>query len=519
MRKGFQQIWILALCAVAWFPAGQAGAGDPNLAIKTPRALKAAIIPCRGAIDPALFYSIKRRTGIALAEGAEYLVYQISTYGGRVDAADDIAKYLIQDVASRGHTVAYVATEAISAGALVSVSCKDVIMQENTTIGDAAPITMGEKLEGVEREKAESFIRAIFQRAAEANGYPELLLKAMVTVRIEVYRVKNLQTGRYEFFERDDLPTDANHYDVKGIQKINGDDELLTLTASQAYEYGIARAVVRDVNEALAFLADRDNVRFVGPPILLEPNWSEHLVSWLNSPAVMGILVMVALLGVYMEFSAPGFGLPGIVAIVCFALMLGSKYLVGMANWVEIVILLLGIVLLLVELFVLPGFGVAGILGIVLVFSGLFGMLIRNGPDEFPWPQTAADWGALSSGILSVTLGFLGFVVLAWVLSRYLPKFSFMSGLILAPAVPGRGDGSQISMTVPPETANRYQLHVKDVGTTIMPLRPAGKARFDEAIVDVVADGEFLDKNTKVRIIAIQGSRVVVRRFDTDGPA
>ncbi len=167
-------------------------------------------------------------------KGAEYLIYQISTYGGRVDSADDIAKYLIQDAAARGHTVAYVATEAISAGALISVSCEDIIMQENTTIGDSAPISMGEKLEGVEREKAESFIRAAFQRAAEANGYPELLLKAMVTIQIEVYRVRNLQTGEYEFFEGDNLPTDANLYDVKGAQEINGDDELLTLTASQA---------------------------------------------------------------------------------------------------------------------------------------------------------------------------------------------------------------------------------------------------------------------------------------------
>ncbi len=120
-------------------------------------------------------------------------------------------------------------------------------------------------------------------------------------------------------------------------------------------EYGIARAVVGDVNEALAFLADRDGVRFSGQPMVLEPSWSEHMVSWLSSPAVMGVLVMLALLGVYIEFSAPGFGLPGIVAIVCFALMLGSKYLIGMANWVEIAILFIGIVLLLIELFVLPG--------------------------------------------------------------------------------------------------------------------------------------------------------------------
>lgn len=504
---------VAAFCLLAWFSANPARADEPAQSAAVSRDSRAAIIPIRGAIDPALFYSIKRRTGIALEEGAEYLIYQISTYGGRVDSADDIAKYLIQDVASRGHTVAYIATEAISAGALISVSCKDVIMQENTTIGDAAPITMGGKLEGVEREKAESFVRAAFQRAAEANGYPELLLKAMVTVQIEVHRMRNLQTGEYEFFERGNLPTDANQYDVKGVQKINGDDELLTLTASQAHEYGIARAVVDDVNEALAFLAARDGVQFPGLPIVLEPSWSEHMVSWLSSPAVMGVLVMLAMLGVYIEFSTPGFGLPGIVAVICFAMIVGSKFLVGMANWVEIAILFVGIVLLVIELFVLPGFGVAGILGIVLILVGLFGMLIRNAPDEFPWPRTPADWHSLSTGALSLMLGFIGFVVLAWILSRYLPRMAFMSGLILAPAVPGRGAGSQVSMTAPPENAGR-QLHVKDVGETVTRLRPAGKARFGEAIVDVVAEGEFLDKGMKVTIIAVQGSRVVVRPAD-----
>ncbi|NLH41202.1 MAG: hypothetical protein GX448_05125 [Planctomycetes bacterium] len=516
MRKRLRLALILAFCVAAWGFAEGVPADEPVTHAGTVRDAKAVIIPCKGTIDPALFYSIKRRTETALQGGAQYLIYKVGTYGGRVDAADDIAKYLIQDVAPRGHTVAYVATEAISAGALVSVSCRDIIMQTNTTIGDSAPITMGEKLEGVEREKAESFIRAIFERAAEANGYPVLLLKAMVTVQIEVFRVRNLRTGDYEFFEGDGLPTDANLYDVKAAQEINGKDELLTLTASQAREYGIARAVVGDVNEALAFLAERDGVRFVGQPMVLETSWSEHMVSWLSSPAVMGVLVMLAMLGVYLELSTPGFGLPGIVAVVCFSIILSSKYLVGMANWVEIAILFVGVVLLLIELFVLPGFGIAGMLGIALILLGLFGTLIRNAPDEFPWPKTPTDWNSLSSGVFSLSLGFVGFLVLAWILSRYLPKFGFMSGLILAPTVGGRGAGSQVSMTAPPDNS-RQQLHVNDVGAAVTRLRPAGKARFGEAVVDVVADGEFLDKDTVVVIIAVQGGRVVVKRKESGG--
>ncbi|OHB67510.1 MAG: hypothetical protein A2Y76_10035, partial [Planctomycetes bacterium RBG_13_60_9] len=438
MRKAFRIVIVLVLCVLAWGWAGTAEPNEPPTVLAgTPRPAKAAVIPCEGTIDDALFYSIRRRTEIAARGGANYFIYQISTYGGAVDAADSIAKYLIQKAAARGHTVAYVTTEAISAGALVSVSCKDIIMQENTTIGDAAPITLGGQLEGVEREKAESFVRAAFQRAAEANGYPELLLKAMVTMQTEVYRVRNLDTGKYEFFEGDNLPADPNKYDLTSKEEIVGKNELLTLTASRALEYGIARAVVKDMEGALAFLEKRDGVTFTEEPVVLAPTWSEHVVGWLNSPAVMGVLVMLALLGVYIEFSTPGFGLAGIVAVICFATIIGSKYLVGMANWVEVVLLIVGLLLLLVEIFVLPGFGVAGILGIVCILGGLFGMLIRNAPDELPWPETPGEWSSLSSGAISLAFGFAGFLVLAWLVSRYLPKVRFMSGLILS--APGTG--------------------------------------------------------------------------------
>ncbi|MCU0916820.1 MAG: hypothetical protein MUC88_20015 [Planctomycetes bacterium] len=515
MRNGFRTALILAVCLSAggWQPAA-AEPNDVNTPAGPPREAKAAIIPCSGLIDQSLLYSIQRRTGIAQREGASYFIYEISTYGGLVDAADAIGKYLIQQVPPRGHTVAYVATEAISAGAMISVSCRDIVMRENTTIGDAAPITMGGKLEGVEREKAESFVRATFQRAAEANGYPPLLLAAMVTMQIEVYRVRNLDTGQYEFFEGDNLPTDPNRYDVKGAQKVDGKDELLTLTAAQALDYGVARAVVKDRAGALEFLAQRDGVVFTGEPLVLETTWSERMVSWLNSPGVMAVLVMLALLGVYVEFSTPGFGLAGIVAVICFAIIVGSKYLVGMANWVEVALLFVGILLLLVEIFILPGFGVAGILGIIGILLGLFGMLITNAPDEWPWPETPTDWQSLSSGVVSLGIGFGGFLALAWILSRFLPKTRFMSGLILSPASPG-GAGSQVSMTAPPQRAGPLQ--VGAVGDVVSRLRPAGKARFGDALVDVIAAGEFLDKGTRVEILSISGSRVVVRKVE-QGP-
>lgn len=488
---------------------GWAAATEPN-ALSSPatgRQAKAAIIPCTGTVDGALLASIERRSEMAMDDGADYLIYEISTYGGRVDAADSIAKYFIQTIGDRAHTVAYVTTEAVSAGALISVSCNDIIMRRSTTIGACAPISLGGTLEGVEREKMESYLRATFQRAAEANGYPELPLEAMVTVRIEVWRVRNLQTGQWEFVES--VPDDPNTYDIDSAEQVVDDSKLLTWTDSQALKYGVARAVVANRSEALAFLEHRDNVTFSQPPVVLKQLWSERLVSWLNSPAVMGVLVMLALLGVYIEFTTPGLGLPGLVAVICFAIIIGSKYLTGLANWVEIVFLLAGVVLLLIELFVLPGFGIAGFLGIVFIFAGLFGMLLRNRPDQMPWPETPADWSLIRQGVSGMVIGLVGFVVLATIASRFLPKLRFMSGLILVPNAPGP-DADKLSMTAPPDNAE-VGVKIGDIGKVTSKLRPAGKARFGQAVVDVVATAEFLDVETDVEIIEIHGNRVVVR--------
>ena len=515
MKSALRKIAIVLPCLVLLL--GAVMAEELSNAAADTSSVKAAVIVCKGMIDNGLYKSIQRRTEIALDEGIEYLIYEIQTYGGLVNAADSICKYLILEVGKEAHTVAYITTEAISAGAMISVSCQDIIMLENTTIGDCAPIVLvpSQKLEGVEREKTESFIRAAFDRAAKANGYPRALLRAMVTMQIEVSRVKNIKTGEYEFFESVRLPDDPNEYDLDSEELIVESDKLLTLIASDAVEYGVARAQVKDRAGALEFLAKRDGVTFVGEPMVLETNWSEEMVRWINSPAVMAVLVMLAMLGVYIEFNTPGVGLPGLAAVICFTIIIGSKYLVGLANWVEVALFVLGILLLLIEFLVLPGFGIAGFSGIVCIFAGLFGMLIKNPPDKLPWPQDAIAWSDFTWGVIGLSMGFVGFIVLAWVLSKYLPRIQFLSGLILAPAVPRQGGEIPVSMTTPTE-GKTVSVNMGDAGEVVSILRPTGKAKFGDAIVDVVAEAEFLDKGTKVEIIEIHGNRVVVKKQTTE---
>ncbi len=503
------KVFVFVLCVVSL--AAAKIAVEPNV-IDLPQA-KAAVITCTDLIDDGLYSSIKRRCNTAITAGANYLILEIGTYGGLVKSADDISKYLILDLADKAKTVAYVNTEAISAGAMISVSCQDIIMRKNTTIGDCAPIQMDGKLEGVEREKAESFIRATFQRAAQANNYPEALLEAMVSRHKKVWRARNVKTGDYKFYEDEKPPTDEKLYDMKKKELVVNENEILTLTAAKAKKYGIAREVVSDVNEAIAFLAKRDGVQFSQAIIRMEPNWSEQLVRMLNHPTVSGILFMIGILGVYIELKTPGVGLPGLVALICFAIIFGSRFLIGLATWWEIAVFAIGITLLTIEIFVIPGFGVAGVLGILFILLSLFAILVPNRPDELPWPRYDFDniqWRILSNGAWAFSLGFAGFVVLAYILAKFLPKTGPLKGLTLAPA--DKGPVMQVDLTAPPQKAG--EITVGDEGIATTKLRPAGQARFGDAIVDVVAEGDFIEQNKKVKIIKIQGNRVVVRRIE-----
>ena len=473
----------------------------------------AAVISCKGMIDDGLYQSLKRRSEEAIEHGATYLIFDIGTYGGVLKSGDDISKYFILDIGKKVHTVAYITTEAISAGAMISVACKDIIMLENTTIGDCAPIMMGGKLEGVEREKVESFTRAAFVRAAEANGYPEALLKAMVSRQLEIFKVKNIQTGKFDFFEFEHLPKDPNLYDLKTEKLVVRDDELLTLTASKAQEYGIARTKVKDLDGVFEFLAERDGVVFSDRVIKLKTLWSEEMVRWINSPAVMGILVMLAMLGVYIELNSPGLGLPGLLAVICIVIIIASKYLTGMANWVEVAIFIVGLILLAVEIFIIPGFGIAGAMGIVCICAGLFGMLIKNPPDKIPWPKPEfGGWDLFVDGLAGLCLGFAGFIVLAYFLAKYLPETKFLGGLMLGPGL--KGGQMPVSMTAASAESKEQGVNIGDTGYVVSPLRPSGQVRFDRKVVDVVAEADFIENGKHVIILEIHGNRVIVRQVE-----
>ena len=358
-----------------------------------------------------------------------------------------------------------------------------------------------------EREKTESFVRATFSRAAQANGYPEALLKSMVSKDLEVWQVKNIETGSMEYFEKEFLPDDPNLFDLADKTLVVKEGQLLTLTAQKAKEYGIARAVVDDLDGALAFLEERDGVAISDTVLRLETMWSEEMVRFLTSPVVVSILMLGILLGIYVEFNTPGLGLPSLLAITCLVILVGSRYLIGMANWIEIALLVVGFLLLMVEIFVIPGFGIAGFSGIVCIVGGLLAMFVKNAPNEIPWPKGEMAWSIFTDGLFGMAIGFLLFIFVAAVLAKYMDRIPLLRSFVLKSAVTGKQ--TTVSRTFEPPNG-QLALEVGQTGEVVSPLRPAGKAKFASSVVDVVADGAYIEKGRRVKILEVHGNHVIV---------
>jgi len=454
------------------------------------------IIDLQGDVTFGLAASVKRRTEEALALSPEpgLLVYRIDTYGGTADSALKIADVIAG--VDEPTTVAYVPRKAISAGALIAMSCREMVMGEGSKIGDCQPIIPTP--EGMTRagEKAESMLRATFRSYARRNGYPEGLAEAMVSAHIEVHRVT---------IEGQEEPLYVRAEEVPGLRRLHGEQavssevvlaegELLTMHDEETFEYGFSRAIVTSEAGFLAhYGASGAQVTTLGT------SWSEELVRFFD--LVGPLLLAVGLLGLYLEFKTPGLGLPGIVGVTCLALYFGSKYLVGLADTVDILLFLVGVLLLAVELFVIPGFGIVGVAGLLLILTGLF---LSFQPFVIPHSPAEAQMLGWSFFQLLVAMGIV--LTAALILGRYLPSVPLMRGLVLTTEFKTR---RMYSSAAP--SGRRLRKFVGTRGITTTDCRPAGKAVFGEELVDVVAQGEYIERGREVEVVDLEGNRVVVR--------
>lgn len=475
---------------------------------------RAFVIPIKETFEPKLLDAVRRKVLEARARGAQMIIFELDTPGGRGDVMLEITDLIRRELQAAGiRTVAFVNPDAISAGAITALAADEIVMVPNARLGDAAPITMtGAPLGEVEREKAESYIRSEVRSSAEANGYPAALAEAMVSASLEVWLVRNLQTGEERFVTSEEwrgrVRVRAGVADAQDnpdaewdlVRVIVPKDRLLTMTTQQAVEYGFASRVVSGMD------ALRREYNIVNPVVYLGDTWSETLAGFLTSPLITGLLFVGIVLFGYLEMNTPGFGIFGTLAIACAAVLLGSRFLTGLAQWWEIAILVVGVGLLLLEIFVTPGFGVLGISGIACILVGLLAILVANAPDQLPLPSPGLILDQFLGGLFAVGLGLVGGILASVIAAHYLPRLPLANRLVLRPAP--AADTYHPDSDEDPLRA----IGLGDRGVLESLCRPVGKARFGEALVDVVTDGEFLPAGTRVVVARNEGNRLLVRR-------
>jgi membrane-bound serine protease (ClpP class) len=395
------------------------------------------------------------------------------------------------------------------------------VMAPAARIGAAMPILIAPTGQIVElpekvRGKFESADLAGARAMADRNGYDEDLIEGMITIDRVIWlirrrggqeprelqivdaadwygRVADVPPGRQPVTQRA-VPTDAQW---EYVRTIAGPNKLVTLTANEAVAYGLATRVVDSMEQL------RQAFNITAAPEALTDTWSERMVGFLTSPAVMVVLLFVGILALYLEINTPGFGVPGTIAIICFAILFGSRYLAGLAQVWEIALFVLGVGLLLVEIFVTPGFGVMGIAGILCCLAALLAIAMANPPDKLPLPDTELDWSLLTHGAMALVAGVTLAVVGAAILARYLPRVPVASRLVLAPPQ---------AAAVPPATedANILDIRPGQTGEVVQICRPVGKVRIGERLMDAIADGAFLNAGTRVVVLRNEGNRLVV---------
>ncbi|MFQ5862858.1 MAG: nodulation protein NfeD [Candidatus Brocadiales bacterium] len=455
---------------------------------------KVFVIPLEGMIDGGLYSSVERRTKIALDEKPSIIIFKIDTYGGRLEPAFEISEY-IADIPEETKTVAYIPKKAISAGALITVSCNEIAMGPQAELGDCEPIVPsaegGYKTVG---EKIQTVLRTKFRKFAEKNGYPTRLAEAMVTSEMEVYYIITEDSPEGRFVTARELKemTEEDTKKIKSKKLIVEKGKLLTMHAREAKDYGFAKYIVKDRSELLEqYSVEAEQIEE------LVINWSEEMVRFLDS--IAPILLSVGLIALWMEFKAPGFGLPGIIGILCLATVFLSKYMVGLAEVPEMIIFALGIMLIAVEVLLLPGFGLFGIAGIIFMLAGLVLAF-----QDFLVPQTPYHYEELRINLLQILSSMVGSLVIMAILVRYLPGMPLFGRLVLRAS-----EEATLGFETVPVTSKEALIGKR--GYTLSTLRPSGRAEFGGEVLDVVSQGEFIEPNQMVEVVEVRGNRVIVR--------
>ena len=390
--------------------------------------------------------------------GADVILIHMNTYGGQVDIADSIRTRILQ---SRIPVMVFIDNNAASAGALISIATDRIYMRPGANIGAA---TVVDQTGEVVPDKFQSYMRSMMRSTAEAKGRDQDIAQAMVDPSIEIEGV--IEAGK-----------------------------VLTFTASEAMRWGFAEGMAETVTEVVE-LAGFENYQIVEQTLTT----IDRIINFLISPIVSGLLIMVILGGIYFELQTPGVGFPILAAFTAALFYFAPLYLEGLATHWEIILFVIGLVLLAVEIFAIPGFGVAGILGIVFIISGLaFAMVGNQGPDFTGVPLT------------DVGRAFL-IVIIAFFLS--LSSSMYASAKLLTSK--GRLGNTLALNTVQDTMAGYSSINIKmrdlmgKTGTAYTILRPSGKVEIEDDVYDATALTGYIDKGEQVKVVKYETSQIFV---------
>ncbi|NIR45934.1 MAG: nodulation protein NfeD [Gemmatimonadetes bacterium] len=406
-------------------------------------------IPIEGTIDRGLGPYVERAIEEAQEAGARFALLDINTPGGRVDAA-----WQIVDAIQGAQLPVYAYIDrALSAGAMIALATDAIYMRPGASLGAATPVLgSGEKAS----EKMVSAMRSEFRALAEARGLDPRVAEAMVDETIEVPGV--VEAG-----------------------------QLLTLTASEAVSLGYASGVYAELDDLFAGL-DVEGASVVTAQV----NWAESIVRFLTNPVVAPLLLTLGFLGLLFEVKTPGFGFGGLAGLVGLGLFFGAHLIVGLAGLEELMLILGGIVLVGLEVFVIPGFGVAGALGILALGAGVVLSMLGRFP-------TMMDMGIAAMVVVAAML-FTG--VSAYAFLRHLRWGRKLGGIFLREST--SRELGYISGDVRSDLIGRR-------GRAVTSLRPTGVGVFGDERVDIVSEGPWIEVGSEIEIVKSEGYRHVVR--------
>jgi membrane-bound serine protease (ClpP class) len=429
------------------------------------------IIPVKKMIEPALLYVVRRGVDEAVRNNAQAIIFEMDTPGGAVNAAEGIINVITQtDIP----TYTFVENDAFSAGAIIALATKHIYMAPGSVIGAATPMMMS-PMGGVQempeevQEKMTSAVAAMVRSAAEQGGHDKELAEAMVRADME--------------------------YSVNGVI-ISEKGRLLTLTNEEAAQLVgteqrplLSTGTVKNIAALLETigLADAETVT-------LEVTAAERLARLIAG--IAPILMIIGLGGIWLEFKTPGFGIFGIAGATCLLLFFFGHHIAGLAGMEDLLLFAVGIAFLAVELFITPGFGLMGISGLILIFLSLINAMVEHIPGS--WRPTSFSPETFSVPLLKVAISFFGSLALVCLAGKYLPKTKTFQGLTLE--------------EVSPNPAGNEELLGLE-GVAHSDLRPGGSAYFEGRKLDVVTYGDYIPRDTPVRIVETHGNRIVVENI------